>query len=141
MATDGPTPEPCDPEIFQHGEPVVLLDGPSNAVEHFVLAVAARSKARVDWHYSGGIAQVLHLGNAESYARVIAAIKEQPVGLPPRILRLYAPGESGLYRAGVTRAPEGAIAGFYNPLSGTTDYIVRPPGEEEKGEVHDVGQE
>jgi len=76
MATDGPTPPDCDPEIFKHGQPVLAMVGSSNAIERWVKAVAEKANARVDWHYSGGIAQVLHLGNKESRRRVEAAVDE-----------------------------------------------------------------
>jgi hypothetical protein len=115
MATDGPTPPACDPEIFQNGEPVVLLTGSSNAIETWVRAVAAAAEARVDWHYSGGVAQVLHLGDPASRARVEAAITqlENLLEGDNYIMRRLPPGAAGLYRQGVTSAPEGAIAAFY----------------------------
>lgn len=112
MSSDGLTPPPCDQEIFEKGEPVAALDAASNAAERWVKSVAARAEARLDWHYSGGRAQVLHLGDASSRARVMMAIDELENSLEGTILTIYRPGDSGLYRAGVTPAPEGALASF-----------------------------
>ncbi len=89
MATDGPTPAPCDKDIFKNGETVVVLDGSSNAVERWVQAVAKKAKARVDWHYFGGRAIVLHLGDDASRQRVLATIKELEPQLEGRVLRRY----------------------------------------------------
>ena len=76
MATDGPTPKPCNKKIFKHGTTVAMLDGSSNAVERWVKSVAAKAQAQVDWHYAGGRAMVLHLGDVESLYRTLDAIKE-----------------------------------------------------------------
>lgn len=126
MATDGPTPPPCNGDIFEKGQSVVAIDGSSNAVERWVQAVAKKARARVDWHYSGGIANVLHLGNDKSRARVEAAITELEPTLKGRIIRRYQTDESGLYKKGVTQTPPGVIAGFMNPLSGKAAYIGKP---------------
>ncbi len=126
MATDGPTPPPCDREIFRKGQTVAAIDGSSNAVERWVKAVAKKASARVDWHYSGGIAQVLHLGDRESRARVYAALEELRHTLKGTILRIYVPDEKGLHRAGVTQAPPGAIASFMDPGTGEATYAVDP---------------
>ena len=75
MATDGPTPPPCDPEILKNGRLVITLQGSSNAVENWVKRVAEMAGARLDWHYVGGIAHVLHLGDDESLQRVHTAIE------------------------------------------------------------------
>mgnify|MGYP001562867949 CR=1 FL=1 len=107
MATDGPTPLPCDPEIFEKGSTVCVLDARSNAAERWVKAIAAKARARVDWHYSSGRANVLHLGDAESRQRVFEAINDLQDQLQGTILQVGGPG---LYRAGVTEVPEGTIA-------------------------------
>jgi hypothetical protein len=54
--------EKCDPEIFANGKPIIILDGKQTETELLVSTVAAMTKLRVDWHYSGGRAQVLYLG-------------------------------------------------------------------------------
>ncbi len=74
MATDGPTPPDCDRTIFEHGVPIIVLDGSSNAIERWVRLVASAADAFVDWHYVGGRAVVLHLGDRDDRVRVEAAI-------------------------------------------------------------------
>lgn len=106
MATDGPTPLPCNPDIFKNGKGVCVLDGSSNAVERWVQAVAKKADAQVDWHYSGGRANVLHLGDDESRQRVLNAIEELKGELDGHILSVGGPA---LYRAG-DEVPEGTIA-------------------------------
>lgn len=98
MATDGPTPLPCDPQIFKKGEGVCVLDGSSNAVERWVKKVAKKANAKVDWHYSGGRANVLHLGDAASRQRVLNAISELKSELEGTIVSIGGPA---LYRSGV----------------------------------------
>lgn len=106
MATDGPTPEPCDPAIFENGEGVCVLDARANAAETWVKAVGKKANAKVDWHYSGGLANVLHLGDKESRQRVFNAIHEMEGELKGRILSIGGPA---LYRDG-DAVPEGTIA-------------------------------
>ncbi len=125
MATDGPTPPSCDKAIFKKGRPVAAIEGSSNAVEHWVRTVAKKANAKVDWHYSGGIANVLHLGDDKSRTRVEAAITELAPTLKGRIIRRYQTGESGLFREGVTQTPPKTIAAFIDPLSDKTTYIVK----------------
>lgn len=125
MATDGPTPPPCDQEIFQNGQPVAALDASSNSAENWVQLVAEKANARLDWHYSGGIAQVIHLGDDESRARVEAAMNELEPNLDGTILRRYGSSESGLYRKGVTQIPQGAVVSFMDPLTGEAAYIFK----------------
>lgn len=98
MATDGPDPKPCDRKIFKKGRGVCVIDGSSNAVERWVQSVAKKANARVDWHYSGGRANVLHLGDEKSRQRVLTAIKELEGSLKGRILSVDGPS---LYRNGV----------------------------------------
>jgi len=98
VATDGPTPTPCDREIFHKGSGIAVLDGSSNAVERWVQSVAKRADARVDWHYSGGRANVLHLGDEESRQRALSAIDELKDELNGTILSVGGPA---LYRLGV----------------------------------------
>lgn len=122
MATDGPTPSPCNDDVFRNGQPVVLVDARSNAMERWVQAVAAAADAQLDWHYSGGVAQVLHLGDDESRARVEAAITELECDLDGSIMRRLPADAEGLYRNGVTDAPEGAVASFY--AGGTSSAFI-----------------
>lgn len=106
MATDGPTPPPCNSDIFKNGRGVCILSGRSNAIERWVQAVATKADAQVDWHFSGGRANVLHLGDEESRQRVLNAIKELKGDLDGYILSVDGPT---LYRQG-DAVPEGTIA-------------------------------
>jgi len=107
--------KPCDPKIFKEGKTIAALDAKSEAAEKWVQAVAKRANAKVDWHYSGGIANVLYLGNNEVRARVEKSINDLEKSLDGQILRIFEEEDSGLYRKGVTEVPKGASAGFYLP--------------------------
>ncbi len=98
MATDGPNPTPCNPDIFNKGQGVCVVDGSSNAVERWVQSVAKKANAQVDWHYSGGRANVLHLGDDDSRQLVLNAIDELEGDLDGSILSVGGPA---LYRKGV----------------------------------------
>lgn len=66
MATDGPDPTPCNQEVFNKGEVVFMTHSiPSNAMEGWVRKVAKLSGQRVDWHFFGGRARILALGDIE----------------------------------------------------------------------------
>lgn len=106
MATDGPTPPPCNPDIFKNGKGICVLTGRSNAVERWVQAVAKKAEAQVDWHYSGGRGNVLHLGDDESRQRVLNAIEELKGEFDGHILSVDGPA---LYREG-DEVPDGTIA-------------------------------
>jgi len=108
MATDGPTPAPCDPKIFKKGKGVCVVDGSSNAVERWVRAVAKEANAKVDWHYSGGRANVLHLGDKVSRQRVLNAISKLEGELKGCILSIDGPA---LYRNGVEDSDDGEPQG------------------------------
>ena len=125
MATDGPTPAPCDIEIFKNGKSIVMVTGSSNAVENWVRAVAKKADARLDWHYSGGIANILHLGDAESRTRAIEAMQALKSELKGTILRFVDVGANGLYREGVTPVPPGTVASFYTGGQEST-FVVDP---------------
>lgn len=124
----------CDPRIFKEGVSVAAVDADGNSsdgkggsieIERWVRAVADRANALLDWHYSGGIGNVLFLGDVDDRARVEAALDELTPTLAGRVLRRYAPGQLGLYRQGVTSTPAGAVAGFMDPLSGEQVYVVK----------------
>jgi hypothetical protein len=68
--------ENCDPEIFAKGKPVIILDGRRKETELLVSTTAAMTKLRVDWHYSGGRAQVLYLGGQTEH-RVLTSFFER----------------------------------------------------------------
>jgi hypothetical protein len=132
-----PAPPRCDPKIFKQGEPIVLLDGGMHAVEEWVLEVARLSETRIDWHYSGGIAQVLHLGDSQSRERALTVMRKRLKKLNGRVLRWVTTGSKGLYRAGdeddpLQDVPEGAVAGFMDPITGERVFAVSPDGDEER---------
>lgn len=98
------TPGPCNAEVFRNGAHVAAIAQGSGArcwhVEELICKVARESGTRrqTDWHYSGGIAQVLTLGDADKVAGVLARL--WPAFLakwPDSMIRLNGPA---LYRAG-----------------------------------------
>jgi hypothetical protein len=117
-------PPPCEPSIFTQGEPIAALDARKADAEQWVRLIARRTNAKIDWHYSGGLAQVLHLGDADSRERVVTAMRELKDRLKGKLLQIYGPGQTGLNRAGVTQVPEGAIGSWMNPNSGEAVYAV-----------------
>jgi hypothetical protein len=75
MATDGPTPPDCDNEIMNDGTCVFVTHSISpNRMERWVKEVATLSGQRVDWHYCGGRACVLALGDLEKVALAMAEL-------------------------------------------------------------------
>jgi hypothetical protein len=110
-------PPPCDQDVFKNGHGICCVDARMHQMEAWVKKVAERSGQRVDWHYSGGIANVLYLG---SYSEVMKAIMALEPELDGQIMRLYTEGAHGLYRAG-DPVPEGTLAidnstGFSTPI-------------------------
>ncbi len=92
MATDGVTPPTlCNREIFLKGRGVCVVDGRAKAIERWVRVIAAKANAQVDWHYNGGRANVLHLGDNESRQRVLKAINELESELDGTILSIEDP--------------------------------------------------
>jgi len=75
MATDGPDPQPCDPEIFESGQTVVIWPpfAGSNAIERHVQKIARLSGQRVDWFFAGGRVVVRAIGDME---RVMEALRD-----------------------------------------------------------------
>ena len=108
-------PAPCDSKIFKKGVSIVALDAGSEAAEAWVQSIAKESGVPVDWHYSGGIANVLYLGNSEARGKVNQAISKLEGSLDGTIMTRFQEGDPGLYRNGVTEAPEGASAAFHLP--------------------------
>jgi len=109
MATDGPTPAPCNPDIFKNGQCVCVVDGPSRAVEDWVQKVAKTADAQVDWHYSGGRAVVLHLGDGESRQRVLEAINNLEYELDGTILSVNSPEDVYSGPTAVVRKIDGQL--------------------------------
>lgn len=92
MATDGPTPAPCDGDIFSNGTAIFLTHSiPSCAMEGWVQHVAKDSGQRVDWSFTGGRAIVRYLGDgAKVRAAIMSNINEHD--------RLYRKATGGDYR-------------------------------------------
>ena len=99
-------PDRCNQYVFKNGHAICALDARMWAAESWVQKVAELSGAQVDWHYSGGIANVLYIGD---YERVLRAIRALEPELNGRILRVFEPEAHGLYRAG-DELPAGVIA-------------------------------
>lgn len=108
----------CDQEVFKHGQPLLLADtgltGGAKTFEVWVQRIAAESGQRVDWHYSGDIAQVLVLGDWQR-ARDTAERLVPELAEDQRVMRWFEPDDAGAYRAGVTEVPDDVIAGFTGP--------------------------
>src|SRR5512135_2333614 len=68
----------CDNDVFQNGIPVFLTHTiPAAQIEEFIKAVAAEAKQKVDWHYFGGRARVLTLGDPK--VTIAALLKLRPM--------------------------------------------------------------
>ncbi len=109
-------PAPCKPDIFKNGHSIVVLDGCSYRVEQWVKAVAKESGQPVDWHYTGGRANVLYLGDYDKIQAAIKTLTPELAKTPPvkdhscrcagpdhdamSILASYGPNTHGPYRAG-----------------------------------------
>lgn len=97
----------CDDEVFKNGKSLAALDARSKAAEAWVREVAAKSGQRVDWHYSGGVAHVLVLGD---HAKAMETVKAMPPTEGVRIMRWYATDDVGCYRSWVSPPlPDGAV--------------------------------
>lgn len=72
MATDGPTPPPCAPDVYKKGTLVFVTHTiPSCSMEEWVKQVASRSGQKVDWHFMGGRACIFALGDIEAVKQAI----------------------------------------------------------------------
>jgi hypothetical protein len=117
-------PQPCDREVFEKGQPLLAAyTGPVGGAEIFefwIRNLAKLSGQRIDWHYSGGIAQVLFIGDRSA---IVSAIEQLEIPSGCGIMRWFDDNSHGLYRDGVTEAPTNAIAGFMDPISGEQVFI------------------
>lgn len=107
----GTTPEPCNSKIFKRGVSVAQIaqaDGMRSwHIEEFVKLIASETKTATDWHYSGGIAQVLTLGDPKVVAAAITA--KWPAFAAPYPNARCATGLPARYRADVDELPDGVI--------------------------------
>lgn len=61
----------CSDDLYQNGQPVLMVQGPrASTIEDWVQLVARVSGQRVDWHFVGGYARVVCLGDRD---RVVQA--------------------------------------------------------------------
>jgi hypothetical protein len=97
---------PCDPEVFKTGKSIIVLSGWTRDIEPWVQSIAAASGQPVDWHFSGGRANVLYLGDR---AKVEQAIRDNPPGPKVQVLGWVGELERGPYRAG-DPLPDGVLA-------------------------------
>ena len=57
---------PCDPDIYQNGLAVaVIAERKANEIENLVKKIAKETGVKIDWHYVGGKAEVLALGDVD----------------------------------------------------------------------------
>lgn len=107
------SPPPCDPRVFKEGRSIAVCDCASEPMERWVKMVRKRSKQKVDWHYSGGRANVLFLGDRQKVLAAILGLQSVLEGeLRGTLIRVVGEEEVGPYRKGVTPAPDGAIAAW-----------------------------
>lgn len=99
-------PQPCNDEIFKNGKGCCVLDGNSNNVELFVQKIAEISKQQVDWHYSGGRANVLYIGDYDIVINTIHSLLPEISNYDVRLLSIGGPA---LYRQG-DYLPDNVIA-------------------------------
>lgn len=63
MATDGPDPESCNPELLKRGEGIAVLALPDGCgairFEQLVKRASQKAGVPIDWHFVGGRARVL----------------------------------------------------------------------------------
>lgn len=78
--------ERCDPEVWELGKVIAVLDARTVHAEPWVQSVAKRSGQKVDWSYFGGRAVVRYVGD---YYAVLRAIDELGPELNGRLLRRY----------------------------------------------------
>ncbi len=124
---------PCDDTIFQRGRPLLSVStgatGGADIFEAWTLRLSDKMRLDkacssvplrrvIDWHYSGGRAQVLvhPAANFDAVrAYVQSAIRNEGLPTDPRgsmMTVLEWLSGDGLYRAGVTELPDGVIAVF-----------------------------
>lgn len=67
--------KPCDKEVFTNGHLVMITHTiPSRLIEKWVKKVAKTSGQRVDWHYAGGRACIMAIGDLQTVYDVIDSL-------------------------------------------------------------------
>jgi hypothetical protein len=70
-------PPPCDQAVYEDGTPIFETDTiRSFKIEPWVQKIAARSGQKVDWHWAGGRAIVLALGDVGKAREALASLLE-----------------------------------------------------------------
>jgi hypothetical protein len=65
----------CNEEVFNKGEYVGMLAADTSAeIEGVVKKAAQNARQRMDWHYCGGRARVLTLGDVQNARRSLRAL-------------------------------------------------------------------
>jgi len=91
MEPDERDPAPCAPEIYKNGTLVLTTHTISvDGFEEWVQAVARRSGQPVDWHFVGGVACVLALGDLGKVREAILALKDQHDALQSESAKRWA---------------------------------------------------
>jgi hypothetical protein len=110
------TSPPCDVEIFEKGESVCMFHAGSVVTEAWVKEVAVLSGQRVDWHYTGGMVNVLFIGDYEKVKSAVEELSpklhascEKATGHPAQLFRLFPRSSRGPYRRG-DESPPGTLA-------------------------------
>jgi hypothetical protein len=124
----------CDQDVFKSGKGICVLDACMVRAEEWVQAVAKESGQKVDWHYSGGRANVLFIGDYDKVLAAVEKLKPLLAETPPlkdgescscrstlidskspkthhrpcTLMRVYPRDSHGLYRAG-DELPPGTI--------------------------------
>lgn len=66
MMRAGETPRPCDPKVYKKGKNICVYHSiGKDVIEALVRRIGELSGQKVDWHYFGGRAVVLALGDVE----------------------------------------------------------------------------
>lgn len=90
-------PPPCDPDIYQRGEVVLVTHSiPSQAIEAWVRCVAVLSGEPVDWHWAGGRAAVRTTGDRGAVEQAITLLKpalDQLLAIATREIRATNDGQ------------------------------------------------
>ena len=59
-------PQDCSDDIYKNGEYLgIIINYPSPHIEAFVRYAAQLSGQRIDWHYAGGRAVILYIGDRD----------------------------------------------------------------------------
>lgn len=67
----------CDKEVYENGSQIFLTHSiPAKKIEKWIKAVAKESGQKVDWHYVGGRAVILALGDLKKVYSALTNLRE-----------------------------------------------------------------